>query len=87
MMQAILKCSGRIVDAEPIPGDPDNMIVFGTVFLRTGWDAAGFRPIHIVPTDKLEITTLTGNISKETCPPWTTPILGEQDNEKQGTPD
>lgn len=31
MMQAILKCSGRIVDVEPIPGDLDCMIVFGGV--------------------------------------------------------
>ncbi len=61
MMQARLKCSGRIVDVEPIPGDADHMIVFGTVFRRTGWDATGFRPVHIVPIDKLEITTLTRN--------------------------
>jgi len=59
MMHAILKCSGRTVEVEPIPGDPDHMIVFGTVFLRTGWDAAGFSPVHIVPIDKLEITTLS----------------------------
>ena len=35
-MQAILKCSGRIVEVEPIPGDADNMIVFGTVFQPHG---------------------------------------------------
>lgn len=58
-MQAILKCSGRIVEVEPIPGDAGHMIVFGIVHYRTGWDAAGFRPVHIVPTDKLEITTLS----------------------------
>ena len=56
MMQAILKCSGRIVDVEPFPGDADHMIVFGTVFCRTGWDADGSRPVHIVANDKLEIT-------------------------------
>jgi len=54
MMQAVLKCSGRIVEVEPIPGDPDHMIVFGNVFYRTAWDAVGFRPVHIVPVDKLE---------------------------------
>lgn len=54
MMQAILKCSGRIVEVEPIPGDADRMIVFGTVLLRTVWDAAGFRPVHVVPVNKLE---------------------------------
>ena len=64
-MQAILKCSGRIVDVEPIPGDDDHMIVFGTVFRRTGWDAAGFRPVHIVPIEKLEIATLSTNVAKE----------------------
>lgn len=72
MMQAILKCSGRIVDVEPIPGDADRMIVFGTVFRRTGWDAAGFRPVHIVPLEKLEITT---------------PISGESANETQSPSD
>jgi hypothetical protein len=70
MMRATLKCSGRTVEVEPIPGDADNMIVFGTVFLRTVWDAVGSRPIHFVPIDKLEITT---------------PISGEQGNEAQGT--
>lgn len=59
MMQAILKCSGRIVEVEPVPGDPDLMIVFGTVFLRTGLDADGSKPIHIVPIGKLDITTLS----------------------------
>jgi hypothetical protein len=57
MMQAILKCSGRTVEVEPIPGDAGHMIVFGTVFLRTVWDAVGLRPIHIVPVDKLELIT------------------------------
>ena len=59
MMQAMLKCSGRIVDVEPIPGDPDHKIVFGIVFLRTVWDAVGLRPVHIVPVDKLEFNTLS----------------------------
>lgn len=54
-MNAILKCSGRIVEVEPIQGDPDHMIVFGTVFRRTIWDAMGYRPVHIVHTEKLEI--------------------------------
>lgn len=57
MMQAILKCSGRIVEVEPILGDDDHMIVFGTDFRRTGWDAAGFKPVHIVPIEKLAIIT------------------------------
>jgi hypothetical protein len=70
MMQAVLKCSGRIVDVEPIPGDADRMIVFGNVFYRIGWDAAGFRPIHIVPLDKLEITTtISGKHANETQGP------------------
>ena len=72
-MQAILKCSGRIVEVEPIPGDVGHMIVFGSVFLRTVWDAVGLRPVHIVPIDKLELTT--------------TPISGEQGDEAQGTSD
>ena len=54
-MKAILKCSGRIVEVEPIEGDPDNMIVFGTVFRRTVWDAMGYCPVHVVPKEKLEI--------------------------------
>ena len=54
-MNAILKCSGRIVEVEPIQGDPDHMIVFGTVFRRTVLDAMGYRPGHIVPKEKLEI--------------------------------
>jgi hypothetical protein len=54
-MKAILKCSGRVVEVEPIDGDPDNMIVFGTVFRRTILDAMGYRPVHIVPRNKLEI--------------------------------
>lgn len=54
-MKAILKCSGRIVEVEPIEGDPDNMIVFGTVFRRTVRDAMGYRPVHAVPREKLEI--------------------------------
>ena len=59
-MKAILKCSGRIVEVEPIEGDPDNMVVFGTVLRRTIRDALGYRPIHIVPKDKLEIITEEG---------------------------
>jgi hypothetical protein len=59
MMQAILKCSGRTVDVEPIPGDADHMIVFGSVFFRTVWDAAGLQPVHIVPVDKLEIISVS----------------------------
>lgn len=54
-MKAILKCSNRIVEVEPIEGNPDNMIVFGTVFRRTVWDAMGYRPVHVVPKEKLEI--------------------------------
>ena len=54
-----MKCSGRIVEVEPIPGDPDRMIVFGSVFYRTGWDAVGFRPIHIVPIEKLAFPLFT----------------------------
>lgn len=54
-MKAILKCSRRIVEVEPIEGDPDHLIVFGTVFRRTIRDAMGYRPAHIVPKDKLEI--------------------------------
>ena len=54
-MKAILKCSGRIVEVEPIHGDPDHMTVFGTVFRRTIWDAMGYRPVHIVHRDKLEV--------------------------------
>jgi hypothetical protein len=54
-MQAILLCSGRIVEIEPIDGDPDNMIVFGVVLRRTVIDAMGYRPVHVVPKDKLEI--------------------------------
>lgn len=66
-MQAILKCSGRVVDVEPIPGDPDRMIVFGIVFRRTGWDAVGSRPLHIVANDKLEITKpISGEHANET---------------------
>lgn len=72
MMQAILKYRGRTVEVEPIPGDADHMIVFGTVFRRTGWDAAGLRPVHIVPVEKLEITTS---------------ISGEHANETQGPSD
>lgn len=59
-MKAILKCSGRVVEIEPIEDDPDNVIVFGTVFRRTMRDAMGYRPIHIVPKDKLEIITEEG---------------------------
>jgi hypothetical protein len=55
MMKAILKCSGRIVEVEQIEGDPDHMIVFGMVFRRTMRDAMGYRPVHLVPKDKLEI--------------------------------
>jgi hypothetical protein len=40
---------------EPIPGDPDHVIVFGTVFRHTVLDAMGYRPIHVVPKDKLTI--------------------------------
>ena len=87
MMQAILKCSGRIVEVEPIPGDADHMIVFGTVFLRTGWDADGLRPVHIVPIDKLEITTPARSVAKEAYRPWTTPISGEQDSGTQDPSD
>ena len=54
-MQAILKCSGRVVEVEPIPDDAGHMIVFGTVFLRTVFDAVGLRPVHIIPIDKLEL--------------------------------
>ena len=54
-MKAVLKCSGRIVEIEPISGDPDHMIVFGTVFRRTIRDAMGYRPVHVVPREKLEI--------------------------------
>jgi hypothetical protein len=54
-MQAILLCSGRIVEIEPIDGDPDNMIVFGVVRRRTVMDAMGYRPVHVIPRDKLEI--------------------------------
>lgn len=72
-MQAILKSSGRIVDVEPIPGDADHMIVFGSVFLRTVWDAVGLRPVHVVPVNKLELTT--------------TPNSGEQGDEGQGISD
>jgi len=54
-MNAILKCSSRIVEVEPIEDDPDNMIVFGTVFRRSMRDAMGYRPVHVVPKDKLEI--------------------------------
>jgi hypothetical protein len=54
-MQAILKCSSRTVEVEPIPGDPDHVIVFGTVFRHTVLDAMGYRPIHVVPKDKLTI--------------------------------
>ncbi len=71
-MLAILKCSGRIVDVEPIPGDAAHMIVYGTVLRRTGWDAADFRPVHIVPMEKLEIIT---------------PNSGEHANETQGPSD
>jgi hypothetical protein len=59
-MRAILKCSGRIVEVEPIEGDPDHLIVFGTVFRRTIRDAMGYRPVHVVPKDKLEIITEEG---------------------------
>lgn len=59
-MKAVLKCSGRIVEVEPILGDPDNMIVFGTVFRRTMREAMGYRPVHVVPRDKLEIITEEG---------------------------
>ncbi len=72
MTEAIWKCSGRIVDAEPIPGDADNIIVFGTDFFRTGWDADGSRPVHIVRNDKLGITT---------------PTSGKHANETQGISD
>ena len=54
MMQAILKCSGRTVEVEPIPGDARHMIVFGSVYIRSAWDALGLRPVHIVPVDKLD---------------------------------
>jgi hypothetical protein len=54
-MKAILKCSGRIVEVEPIEGVPDLMIVFGIVFRRSMMDAMGYRPVHILPKDKLEI--------------------------------
>lgn len=54
-MKAILKCSGRVVEVEPIPDDPDNMVVFGTVFRRTMRDAMGYRPVHVVRKDKLTI--------------------------------
>jgi hypothetical protein len=54
-MKAILKCSGRIVEVEPIEDDPDHMIVFGTVFRRTMRDAMGYRPVNVVPREKLEI--------------------------------
>ena len=54
-MNAILKCSDRIVECELIQGDPNHMIVFGTDFHRTIWDAMGYRPIHIVHREKLEI--------------------------------
>jgi hypothetical protein len=54
-MRAILKCSGRIVEVEPIEGDPDHMIVFGSVFRRTMRDAMGYRPVHVIPKEKLEI--------------------------------
>jgi hypothetical protein len=54
-MKAILKCSGRIVDVEPIEGDPDHLIVFRTVFRRTIREAVGYRPVHVVPKEKMEI--------------------------------
>jgi hypothetical protein len=54
-MKAVLKCSRRIVEVEPIDGDPDHMIVFGVVFRRTVMDAMSFRPVHIVAKNKLEI--------------------------------
>ena len=60
MMQAILKCSGRVVDVEPIPDDTDRMTVFGIVFRRTGWDAAGVRPVYVVPVNKLEFIPFRG---------------------------
>jgi hypothetical protein len=60
-MKAILKCSGRIVEVEPIEGDPDHMIVFGTVFRRTVREAMGYRPVHVVPKDKLEIVNEEDN--------------------------
>jgi hypothetical protein len=56
-VNAILKCSGRIVEVEPLEGDPDHMIVFGTVYRRTMRDAMGYRPVHVVHKDKLEIVT------------------------------
>jgi hypothetical protein len=59
MMKAILKCSGRTVDVEPIPGDARHMIVFGSVFIRTVWDVVGLRPVHIVAIDKLEFAPVS----------------------------
>ena len=65
-MRAILKCSGRIVEVEPLSGDAGHMIVFGSVFRRTGWDAGGFRPVHIVPIDKLDITRDPQHVESDT---------------------
>jgi hypothetical protein len=66
MMQAILKCSGRIVDVEPIPGDAGHMVVFGSVFLRTVWDAVGVRPVHIVSIERLDTTRDPQHVESDT---------------------
>lgn len=39
------------MEVEPLEGDPDHLIVFR----RTMRDALGYRPVHAVPKDKLEI--------------------------------
>jgi hypothetical protein len=54
-MKAILQWSGRVVEVEQIDDDPDHLIVFGIVSRRTVMDAMGFRPVHVVPRNKLEM--------------------------------
>jgi hypothetical protein len=67
MMYAILKCSGRVVEVERIPGDADHMVVYGTVFRRTVWDAVGLRPVHLIPIDKLEIIPVSETAKTVAC--------------------